>query len=378
MNHSILKRFSCLLVLISVILLSGCILPNTSNSNSNSNERSLDKETISASLDQTSAVQDHGTNVGLTPIILINFSKEIIPSLVDQKSVKLQAINNPTAPDYNLSVLNNRVAIDMKSPLSPDTQYTITVTNAISNSLGEQVRDIVFDFKTGKTIFPTAAILSPTNGSRNITKHPLIQIHFSSQVDHIEKNKTVVLLDSHDNPTGISDIDYSPEKKINNISYTNIYTFSPIKDLNPTEQYTIKLTSDITDMKQNHLKESIFNFTTNTTNNPEVSVLSPHDNEVGVSISTIVSVRFSTAVQGVSNSTVQIHQGSEKGDVVDGINIDSSDNITFRLKVPSLTVGTNYYITFNDDKIRSIDTDDCLIKIPASVFTTGSASNPTV
>ena len=65
---------------------------------------------------------------------------------------------------------------------------------------------------------------------------------------------------------------------MDDISYTNIYTFSPIKDLNPTERYTIKLMGDITDMEQNHLKETVFNFTTNNTNNPEVSVLSPHDN----------------------------------------------------------------------------------------------------
>ncbi len=276
---------------------------------------------------------------------------------------------------------NNFVAslADDSKPLAADTTYNIVFTPDILDKYGNHIKDATYHFKTGEYIFPTASIVSPTSGATNITKHPLIQIQFSTIVN-LTKNKNVLLLDDKGVPVTISDIDYLSEKKVDNVTYKNVYSFNPVDELNPNKTYTIKLTSDITDTYEepNHLKETKFSFTTNEKNTPVASLLQPLNGDSGVSLSQLIKVRFSTPVQGASNDTIKLHEDSATGPVVTPIfPLSSTDNTVFILHVPTLKAGKDYYITFSTD-ISSANTDDHISKTQQpNHFKTGSNNNPT-
>lgn len=208
MSRYIFKNFICYYFLMGAILLYGCVLPGAqSGGNESAEKNTLDQNKVIASLDKSSAVQDQGKGLSLTPTILINFSKDIVTSTVNSQSVKLQDSRNQNQADYSLAVSNNKVSVDINTPLSPDTEYKIILNDLISDSAGNKLQEVTFT--TGQSIFPTASIIYPTDYSSNIVKHPLIQLHFSSQVNHLEKDKTVGIFDEANNLVGISDITIS-------------------------------------------------------------------------------------------------------------------------------------------------------------------------
>ncbi len=306
----------------------------------------------------------------------------------DSDTIYLVKDDDPTNKKITLTVIangdglaNNFTAIlaDSKAILDPDKTYNLVFSDDIVDSFGNHITKTTYHFTTGESALPQAYILSPTKGATNITKHPLIQIMFSTTVN-LTKNNNVLLLDDKGDKVTITDIDYFSEKKVGDITYKNVYTFSPADELNPKKVYTIKLTTDITDTedKPNHLKETTFNFTTGVKNTPTAGILQPGNGETGVSVSQLIKVRFSTPVQGASNDTVQLHEDSPTGAVVTPIlPLNSTDNTVFTMHPPLLNPVKNYYVTFSE-KISSADTDDHLVNTPPVHFTTGNSKSATV
>lgn len=324
---------------------------------------------------------NNAKDVSKTPTIAFMFSgAEGVMHDVDSDNVFLVNDNNPTAAHINLTIVNGSSGVnnyiaslaDPKQPLSFSTQYSIVFSKNITDDNEDHIQETRYHFKTGESIFPTAALLNPTDGSKNVSKTPQFQIQFSVPVLHVEKNTTVTLVDSKGRPVEISDLDYFADIVRNGVTYHNVYTFNPIKPLQATTDYKIKLTPGITDEEGQPLKATEFIFTTNSLNIPSVTPMEPNDGDKGVSLSPTIRIRFSTQVQNVTDETLTLHENSETGPIVKTDKpLSSTDNATFTLHPITLKVGTIYYITASS-KISSANTDDHLLADKSFHFTTGS------
>lgn len=287
------------LILLITTALCNCVANSNDSTSNNKPDDHLDP--LTATLDQTSEIKDHGSNISLTPSALIDFSRNINSDSISNKSILLKDLNNIMVADYSLIVQGNKVALNIKKPLTESSKYTITITGLVADRNGIHPKETIFEFTTGNKIYPVAYLLAPED-LNNASQTPNIAFDFNTQVKHVDPS-TVSLEDGDGHKIAITDIINTPLLG-NDDNSSRFYNFFPKKFLLPQKKYKIHLSSGITDLDDNHLKETIFEFTTGEYIRPEIRLKSPRENDTDVS----------------QNPTIEFNIS---GDNVDFKNIDS-------------------------------------------------------
>ncbi len=159
--------------LVLLFLVSSCIFNNNQGGDGQKNNSNDNEIQLTVSLDASSEIQNHVTNVSLTPSALINFNRDVDASSVSIATIELKDSTDNIVPDYKLIVRGNKVALNIAKPLSEFSKYTIKLTNQISDQSGHHLSETMFDFTTGNKIYPVAYLLTPSDAN-NASQTPNI------------------------------------------------------------------------------------------------------------------------------------------------------------------------------------------------------------
>jgi hypothetical protein len=235
---------------------------------------------------------------------------------------------------------------------------------------GDSGKDIIgFADITAKKNFTASLVLksiSPFEGETNVSRRPDIHFEFNKKALHV-KHANVKLLNKNGGEIEIGDI----------VEDGTAYTFSPKKDLDKTEIYSIVLGSGITDLADNPFQTTTVHFTTGTTTILSASLESPKDLD-NASLSPNIRLHFNKPVDNVNTQTVKLHKGSINGPAVN-IAIKANNDIEYYARytftpVHNLDKSTKYYVVLSN-AIRDEEGNHLNQKDEVS-FTTGNFVAP--
>ncbi len=283
------------------------------------------------------------SNVSMTPSIVLAFNTPMQPETINVKTIllstspittKLNSVESVTlVPISNIVASSNDTIFSFspKEPLQPNTKYYLTVTSETKTVSGASVTG-QFTFTTGEFIVPTASIIQPSNGSTNISLSPIVQLKFSESVNNVDSTNVTLHAGSTTGSTvSIGSI---------TLGSNNTYTFSPSANLSSNTTYYIVLSSNIIDNYGNALSQTSFSFTTGDFIVPTVEMINPSNNAINTSLSPVIELQFSEAVNNVNGANITLHSGSATGSTVSigSITLGSNNTYTFS---PSANLSSN-------------------------------------
>ncbi len=220
---------------------------------------------------------------------------------------------------------------------------------------------------SGNSFTFDAASESPAGGSTGVSAGTAVSIAFSNPVDF----STVNTADFSLKPNGGSQVagTFSPG------SSDNIITFTPSSSLSTGTTYTAAVTTGIKDIYGNSLSAGTsWSFTTGTTlPAPTVTSISPLSSATGVSLSPIITVTFSEAMNINSFNATDTTVTSSGGTPVNIVNPvwNGTDTEVSVTPASPLTANTTYTITFTSGGIKA-QNGTAIASAYTSSFTTAS------
>ncbi|MCP4345626.1 MAG: Ig-like domain-containing protein, partial [Desulfobacterales bacterium] len=194
--------------------------------------------------------------------------------------------------------------------LAYNTTYIATITSAAKDLAGNPMKtDYVWSFITGSepdTTSPTVSSTTPANTSTDADVDTAITATFSEPM----KSST------------ITTATFFVNDGINNITGTVTYdgttgTFTPAENFDYDTIYTAVITSDAMDLSGNSLESDYeWSFTTGSkpdTTRPAITLTSPGDKSVDVSVDTAVSATFSESMKSstITTATFSVTDGTD-------------------------------------------------------------------
>lgn len=326
-------------------------------------------------------VASNESNVSLTPNIVLQFNQTVTPGTISTQNIFLSSIplaNDVSAPPQAELIPitaitsnpdNNTFSFHPVSPLIPNTTYYVNISGIIGmpNSPTNAPINVQFMFSTGSGIFPTVSIISPRNGTENISTTPSITVQFSKQVTNVNSNNVTIYKSSLNGQI----IPLSSIIAGANNTY-NILLKAPLNNLTT---YYVSFNNQITDLNDNSLIPISFSFTTGNNLNPNVNILYPTNNSIDISNSPILQLQFSSEVQNVNAQNI-ILTAYNSGTNIPISSITTGDNNTYMFSpVHLLEANTTYSVL-----VKNNITNESGNQVMNSTFyfTTGSDTAPTV
>ncbi|MGE3761670.1 MAG: Ig-like domain-containing protein [Kofleriaceae bacterium] len=234
------------------------------------------------------------TNVPLETRIDVRFSEPVLG--VTLQTFTVTGPSGIVSGSLNMS-LPNFASLDPFS-LQPDTQYTVNLSNTITDLAGNALVFTPFVFTTAAdTSRPMVINTTPMTGSINISVLASITANFSEAVSNANSSTFTLT-----GPSGVEPalITTSPSQAILN----------PTHQLAPMTTYTISLTSGIVDAANNQLFPFTGTFTTGTdVIAPGVIGRVPLPNTSGVGVNSVVHVDFDEDITNADATTIQLMNG---------------------------------------------------------------------
>ncbi|HEU5098809.1 MAG TPA: Ig-like domain-containing protein [Roseiflexaceae bacterium] len=182
--------------------------------------------------------------------------------------------------------------------LSYNTTYTAQLAGSIVDGAGNPLAPISWSFTTAgpppDTTPPTVIARSPLNGATGVSLAANVTVAFSEDMAPTSITAASVTL------TGATNVAASVSYNAAN----RTLTLNPIADLAPSSNYTVQLSSTITDLFGNSLAPVGWSFSTAAqapdTIAPTVISISPTEAASGVSTTTAVSATFSEPIDSAT------------------------------------------------------------------------------
>lgn len=219
-----------------------------------------------------------------------------------------------------------------------------------------------------------------SDGETGVSLTPSIVLSFAVPVDPNTVGKNTITLSTPEISANNSKLITDGLILISNITANQedtTFHFSPSAALLKNTKYCV-LVNDVLTHDGAQLINDKFCFTTGETSIPKVSIISPSNKSVEVSLSPSVQVKFSTAVKNVNLANVTLHKGSVDGPSVPIDNIIAGANNTYVFSpYLGLDAQTDYYVVLGSG-IK--DWNDNQLATTVFMFTTVEAntSAPTV
>ncbi|MHB1278137.1 MAG: Ig-like domain-containing protein [Bacteroidia bacterium] len=228
------------------------------------------------------------TNVPLNKVVRATFSESMNPLSINGASFTLK--NGAITIPGTITYVNNTASFTPTNPLSYNTTYTATVTNAVTDAAGNNmVNDYVWSFTTlmpPDAIPPTVISTDPANNAINVPVIKTISAVFSENMDPLTITTTSFTL-------------YEGLNQINGaVSYAGVTAqFNPTNDLNLNTVYTATIKNTVKDLAGNTMVlDYVWNFTTALPLDaipPTVISTDPANNATNVALNKTISAVFS-------------------------------------------------------------------------------------
>ena len=132
-------------------------------------------------------------------------------------------------------------------------------------------------------------------------------------------------------------------------SATNTATFRPSAPLANNTNYTVTVTTGVTDLAGNHLAaQSVTTFTTALdTTAPTILSTSPANGATGIVVSSVVTVTFSEAMDltTINGTNIKLSVTSPSSSVAGIVSYNTTSHVATFTPTSALTANTNYTAT---------------------------------
>ncbi len=269
--------------------------------------------------------------------------------------------------------------------LLPNTQYTATISTAAQSAAGNNLAaNYVFSFTTGATADvtpPTVIATVPVSGATNVPTNQIITATFSEAMDPATITATGTFTVAVAGVGGAA--------VTGTVSYAGTTaTFTPTAALTASTQYTATISNAALDLSGNALVAGVapnpWSFTTGAgadTTPPTITLTSPADADVNVTLNKAVSATFSEAMDPVTITAAGTFTLAVAGvggaDVPGTVTYDALTNIATFTPAANLTASTQYTATITTaaKDLAGNALAGGLVPDPWS-FTTGLAPGP--
>ena len=237
------------------------------------------------------------SDVPVNSNITATFSEPVDASTVNSSTFTVNQDGTPVSGSISYSGLTAIFNPSNNLPFGAELEAEINtgVQDLAGNSM---TSDFNWSFTTvQEKTPPTIASTNPADNARNIAVETTISVTFSEPMDPASINKSTFV---------VSEDDEIDDDQINGtISYSgSTATFMPSRNLSFEETYTAFITTGAKDQAGNNLQNSYsWSFTTSEEPDrtpPEVTSISPADNQTDVGVTTIITATFSEAMESSS------------------------------------------------------------------------------
>lgn len=272
----ILLKILSLIVILS--LLSSCV------------EEPEDSGDTSAPIITGTDPSNGATEVSVATNITVTFSEEINISSVSSASFEITANGDPASIGGTVSVSDNEVVFNPSTNLEFDTEYVITVTAGIEDLAGNESSQGSLSFTTEAgpdEESPSVVSINPENETTDVSLSANIEVTFSEPIDLGSVSDNTIALTT---PAFSNNIE--AEVSIDG----NVMTINPTVDFEEGAEYTLNLTTGLTDLAGNGLNaafESTFTTESFDTESPSVVSWSVFNGEEGIAVDASITVTFS-------------------------------------------------------------------------------------
>lgn len=191
------------------------------------------------------------TGVVLNKTIVATFNMAMDPATINANTFTLTQAGTTIAG--TISYNGNKASFNPSADLSPDTEYTATITTAAENPLGIGIaNDYVWTFTTGTLAAPTVTVTNPDHNDVNVPVNTVVTATFSEAMDPATLDGASFLL-----MNGTVAVNGA-------VTYNGLTaTFTPSSDLDSNTLYSATVTTDAENMTGTGLANSYdWSFTT--------------------------------------------------------------------------------------------------------------------
>ncbi len=236
---------------------------------------------------------EDATNVSVGADISADFSEPVMG--VNASSFTVTQNGMPLTGNLSYAeVMGARAMFNQTTQLVANTTYTVTLTSAIRDkaTTPNALAPVTWSFTTGPDDQnPAVATRRPMNASTGILVNAPVVVSFNEPVLGVSTTSFTLT------PQGGSPM----AATVGYVAATRVATLTPAAQLAANTQYTVTLTSAITDTVNNPLSQLVWTFTTGAdTIGPRVALTTPADLAVAVPTSSTVVLQFDEPVQNVS------------------------------------------------------------------------------
>ena len=279
------------------------------------------------------------TNVPVNDAITAYFSEGMDPSTINTTTFTLMQGTTPITGTVTFDGFETAV-FTPAGALSPNTQYTATITTGVACLGGNALpKNFVWSFTTGapQTTVPTVVSTFPANGDSNVPINDSITVAFSEAVNAMTINAaTVSLWEGTTNVPATVTFD-----GVNNAVLT------PIDDLLINTAYTVQVTTAVTDLAGIPLAAAVtWSFTTGAADTvaPTITSMTPASGATLVAANTTITAVFSEKIDPTS-IVFSLMQGSTL--VPSSIFYDSSSKMVTITPGVALASNTAYTVSIS-------------------------------
>lgn len=295
---------------------------------------------------------NNATNVAVNSPVNITFSEAM--DLTTMNTTNITVKNTTTsaavAGTVTYNTTTNVATFTPNVPLANGTGYTVTVTTGVKdlagNAMASQFTSTFTTVSAPDTVAPTVVTTVPVDGATSVATSTTVTVTFSEAMNASTISATTFTLKTTIGGTPVAGV----------VSYsagTNTATFTPTSPLANNISYTATVTggaSGVKDVAGNPLvANKVFTFTTIAdTTSPTVLSTSPTNGATGISVSSVVTVTFSEAMDSATvgaagTFTLKVTAGSV--DVPGTVTYNTTTHIATFTPTAVLLPSTNYTAT---------------------------------
>jgi methionine-rich copper-binding protein CopC len=313
---------------------------------------------------------DGATNVGVNGYLRVRFSRPVNPLTVNNSAITLSSGGVVPPGSISFGEGDQLVVIVPHAPLKPSSTYTVSVTSAVKDTVGNAATPKSTTFQTG----PGPDLVQPviTNASPVSNTEPtnsVAAVTFSEPIDPATVQLANIGLLQNSGSVAVNGT-------LSQDTGGTRVLFTPAAPLTPSTQYRIYVGTGIQDATGNALQYgNNFYFTTGTTTNgtpPTVVKTDPANNATGVPVNADFTIQLSEPVDTttVTNATVALRKGA--GTLASTISFtDANRRIILQPALP-LLASTGYSLVVGGLR----DTAGNLMASPTTVtLTTGTGAD---
>jgi len=191
----------------------------------------------------SASLTNNATNIQARPALSATFSEPLLTSTVNAASVKLTADSGvAVAGAVSLSTDRKTVTFTLSQDLAKATRYSLVVTSAVTDDIGNAVTgDPVLSFTTDNTA-PAMTSITPANGAQNVALGIAVVVNFAEAI-----NPNTMTPDRFIVSSSTGTVSGTLTLNVNN----TMVTFAPSSPMSFTTDYTVTLKPGIADVMGN-------------------------------------------------------------------------------------------------------------------------------